>query len=1149
VFDKLKENLDQYPLKDKAIVVICGDIFHFKIKLHPQDIDDFNYLIKSLEGYPIIIIPGNHDGNVNNPNEPDLISPLICNHKSITYLKDTGIYELFNRKFYHISVFDTEISETTISNTIKENPDSIMLYHGPVNGAKYKNCVESHSKIAKDVMKLAKICLLGDIHEAQFIMNNAAYPGSLIQQNMNEDLNKGFIIWDVNKVEGVFKKITNDYGLIKTDVSKMDYDEAISFIDKMEKPKNINRWSIHYSDDRIINYVKEKYEIAPELKRITPVLPKNKIETQVEVLNSLLVRDNVSLELREKILSMHKEYFGIFNNISWHIVDLKWDNLFKYGEDNYIDFRKINSICSIVAPNCSGKSSIFDIIVLMLFNVNLRGTKKSIIKKGKSKARCEIKFIAADKLYKIIRNFDISDNTKNIQLFEKCNEEFVNITECDIIKTYRVICTLIGDKDEFLTTNMRTQHSDHSVVYASNSARIEILSKIFGLTSIDKIKLDVDKKIKEIEKKLKEVPAATATDIENQIYENIQIISNMSSQIEALNNSLNYLTSDLINYPVINCKDITQEMITTTEKNISLCNEQLNYINGKSYNEDCTKPQYEISICITDWHSEMKGEIDEKYNALQKTCDEFLCGETNIKKVSIKKTNLLKKQIVLEQILKGMKFVNVSYDLTMYEQDIKELEQFDGAEEQLLVETNILNSLLSVEYKFVEPNLDLEKELEKRVEGIKTNSKLQFNNECGNCKKNIHVLNNELATCQKSLQEIKKSNKLILENYNKELLEKNKNNIAVQNAKKKIEQLREKANTNQKLKEIVAKKDQLEINSKIKSITSELDEIKKQIEIIDKFIADYTLLQKMKNAKDYRMKIDKEKLIEMTKKYKNKMKYYKEEINKSNLYNKNLIINNEIREAINEKIININKINQSKGAKDNLLEYLNKQKLIEKNYVEKAPPLIMEMNKYVIYKNYLMSNSEFKHNVVRNNLQCITATVNSILSSFTDFSVECYHDKSIIFMIKTADIELPIDMASGYQRFIVDIVFRHALNTFYSSQFLFIDEGFGGLDSTNLGKINDLFNHIIQDYKFIFIISHIIEIQQIATEKINLVQNDEGSRIMHGIIEIEAPIEKPKEIKITPDGKFYCECGELILNKSKYSHRKTKKHLNRLKDK
>ena len=60
------------------------------------------------------------------------------------------------------------------------------------------------------------------------------------------------------------------------------------------------------------------------------------------------------------------------------LKNLKFSNMFSYGDNNSIDLNK-SRITQLTAPNGSGKSSISTIIQEVLFNKNVKGIKKTDI--------------------------------------------------------------------------------------------------------------------------------------------------------------------------------------------------------------------------------------------------------------------------------------------------------------------------------------------------------------------------------------------------------------------------------------------------------------------------------------------------------------------------------------------------------------------------------------------------------------------------------------------------------------------------------------------------------------------------------------------------------------------------------------------------
>ena len=225
------------------VSVITGDLLHSKSDLSPECVQLTYNFIKTLSTImPIIIIPGNHDINMNNKERLDSLTPIISDlpkANPIYYFLDSGVYQLSNLVFYHASIFDYQIippiPQITQKNTSKTT--SIMLYHGRVNGAVQFNGLEitenSNKTVTPSTFAPYDITCLGDIHKHQFLSHNIAYAGSLIQQNHGEDVNNhGLIKWDVANKSGTFIPITNDWSYITLFVENRKANHQCSVKDK-----------------------------------------------------------------------------------------------------------------------------------------------------------------------------------------------------------------------------------------------------------------------------------------------------------------------------------------------------------------------------------------------------------------------------------------------------------------------------------------------------------------------------------------------------------------------------------------------------------------------------------------------------------------------------------------------------------------------------------------------------------------------------------------------------------------------------------------------------------------------------------------------------------------------------------------------------
>ena len=219
------------------VAVITGDLLHSKSDLSPECVQLTYNFIKTLSTImPIIIIPGNHDINMNNKERLDSLTPIISDlpkANPIYYFLDSGVYQLSNLVFYHASIFDYQI----IPSIYIPKTTSIMLYHGRVNGAVQFNGLEitenSNKTVTPSTFAPYDITCLGDIHKHQFLSHNIAYAGSLIQQNHGEDVNNhGLIKWDVANKSGTFIPITNDWSYITLFVENRKANHQCSVKDK-----------------------------------------------------------------------------------------------------------------------------------------------------------------------------------------------------------------------------------------------------------------------------------------------------------------------------------------------------------------------------------------------------------------------------------------------------------------------------------------------------------------------------------------------------------------------------------------------------------------------------------------------------------------------------------------------------------------------------------------------------------------------------------------------------------------------------------------------------------------------------------------------------------------------------------------------------
>ena len=75
IFKELYEKLEQ---ENPDFIVHCGDLAHTKTQLSPEYFELATEFIKNVADIaPLVLIPGNHDGNLKNSSRQDALTPIV----------------------------------------------------------------------------------------------------------------------------------------------------------------------------------------------------------------------------------------------------------------------------------------------------------------------------------------------------------------------------------------------------------------------------------------------------------------------------------------------------------------------------------------------------------------------------------------------------------------------------------------------------------------------------------------------------------------------------------------------------------------------------------------------------------------------------------------------------------------------------------------------------------------------------------------------------------------------------------------------------------------------------------------------------------------------------------------------------------------
>lgn len=550
-------------LAQPDLIINTGDTYHSKTQnITPEVIGRLAWMFRSLsEIAPTIHILGNHDGNLTNSVRQDTITPI---HDSLGLtnsflIKKSGSCPLafegmFGKLFkdsnivLHVySPFDLDgwADISPIPNKV-----NVALFHGPVRSASTDMAwkVDGESNIDVGFFFKMDFVLLGDIHKFQSLSKRLdkdkvlktwiAYPGSLIQQNHGEDEAKGYLIWDIrDKTDWDinFHVLENKIPFL-TFPWKGNVFETIQTIKEIRGHRAFlpgTRYRISSSQpvsdiesEQIFNELKArgaseiafKYEFVSRLDTIntdTHHYHKSALSSDPKALYSMYRQfmeahvDTLNIpdlaaaepEVRKYIERLSTE-IEPQNAVEWSIKSIEFENLFRYGEGNKLDFTKLSGITGLFGLNRIGKSSVVGAIMYALFNTTDRGPMKSafLINNHKKHCSAKIQFSIGDQEYVIerqtVRNIpkkilkrDDLEKTNTMVNFYKVGPagELVEQNSISRDDTDKDIRKLIGNPTDFLMTALSRQGDISSFIDAGSTQRKSILSRFLELDVLEKI--------------------------------------------------------------------------------------------------------------------------------------------------------------------------------------------------------------------------------------------------------------------------------------------------------------------------------------------------------------------------------------------------------------------------------------------------------------------------------------------------------------------------------------------------------------------------------------------------------------------------------------------------------------------------------------
>lgn len=191
---------------------------------------------------------------------------------------------------------------------------------------------------------------------------------------------------------------------------------------------------------------------------------------------------------------------------------------------------------------------------------------------------------------------------------------------------------------------------------------------------------------------------------------------------------------------------------------------------------------------------------------------------------------------------------------------------------------------------------------------------------------------------------------------------------------------------------------------------------------------------------------------------------------------------------------NISQKNKRVQEVNNKMAVLNTQiqQIIES--IEKIKKLEKEYEAYSLYVK-AVNRDGLPYMVIQKTVPEVEREVNNILTQMVDFHLVIETDgKNVIPYIVYDDKRWPIEMASGFEKFVSSLAIRVALvnvSNLPRPNFLVVDEGFGVIDANNMPSVQTLFAFLKTNFDFIIIISHLDVLRDMVDKQIEI-KKDNG---------------------------------------------------------
>ena len=512
-----------------------------------------------------------------------------------------------------------------------------------------------------------------------------------------------------------------------------------------------------------------------------------------DVLTINRIVENKILEKQEETTQFKK----------WYIKNIEFSNFLSYGENQKLDFEKLNGIVVVESdpPNFGGKTVLsVDLLMFLFFNETTKTTKAEEIfnrftTKDKVHVKGEVSIDGED--YVIVRNIERKMSKKGewnvkteLDFFKKLSDgSLQNFTGEQRRETEAFIKSSIGTKEDFLMTILTTASNLEELLEAKPTARGQVLSRFMGLEFLKK-KEEVAKEVYGDFSKSKMSNVYSSQQLKDDIISSEEKIKEIKTQIEEKVSELQNVEDAIVKGKTYR-DDMLKKKHSNIDKELLLLNptktqEEINTIDFEKKGYISKINELKVVEPSEFYHEDKHDEVKEQYNEVYK---EVVHIDTEIASI-----NKLKSEVE-----GGIKCEHCGIELMNAAITNAKIAELDGLIVHKTTKTTLMQDLSRKEQSFVQ----LKKEFDEYEKNKLIKEKYEVSVE--SCDLKIENLKQKIKSWEEIQDKIQENQKiesmLIKADLRLDELETQKSNInnTISNNKFSITTIDEKIENNKKL--------------------------------------------------------------------------------------------------------------------------------------------------------------------------------------------------------------------------------------------------------------------------------------------------------------------------------------------------------------